>query len=77
VERAFVGRHDQPAAPFREGGKPYPVNHPAPTLGEYNERILGGLLGLSTEELGRLAAAKVIGTEAMPRAPGRTRIAAE
>jgi formyl-CoA transferase len=37
------------------------VRHAGPGLGEHNTEILGGLLGLNTETLTRLQAAKVIG----------------
>ena len=77
VERPFVGRHDQPSAPFRECDAPYPVHHPAPTLGEFNERVLMGLLGLSRADMDRLAKANVIGTKALPRTRTATNIAAE
>jgi crotonobetainyl-CoA:carnitine CoA-transferase CaiB-like acyl-CoA transferase len=77
VERAFVGRHDQPSAPFREGAGPYPVLRPAPTLGEHNEQVLTGLLGLTRADLDRLAASNIIGTEALRRPSGTGRIAAE
>lgn len=67
ARRAFVGEHLQLSAPFRPaGGPPLPVRRPAPTLGEDNATVLGGLLGLAAEELERLAAAGVIGTEAVP-----------
>jgi crotonobetainyl-CoA:carnitine CoA-transferase CaiB-like acyl-CoA transferase len=36
---------------------------PAPTLGQHNEEILGGLLGLSKEEIQTLADEQVIGVE--------------
>jgi crotonobetainyl-CoA:carnitine CoA-transferase CaiB-like acyl-CoA transferase len=31
------------------------VDRPAPCLGEHNEKILGGLLGLTSDELAALA----------------------
>ena len=69
VDRPFCGPHLQPSLPFREGFGPYPVRHPAPTLGEFNEQVLGDMLGLSPDELAILAAKGVIGTEALPPAP--------
>ncbi len=66
VDRLWVGRHPQPSAPWREADAPVPVRWPAATMGQYNEEVLGGLLGLSAAELGRLANADVIGTEALP-----------
>ena len=68
VERAWVGRHDQPSAPFRENGVPYSVRHAAPTLGEFNSSVLGGLLGLQPAELAALEQAGVIGCEGRPPA---------
>jgi crotonobetainyl-CoA:carnitine CoA-transferase CaiB-like acyl-CoA transferase len=35
----------------------------APTLGEHNEEVLGGELGLSADELEELAADQIIGTK--------------
>jgi crotonobetainyl-CoA:carnitine CoA-transferase CaiB-like acyl-CoA transferase len=76
TDRAWLGPHRQPSAPFREaGGAPYPVRRPAPTLGEDNEAVLGGLLGLSPAELARLEVAKVIGTEAIPVSQRKARAA--
>jgi crotonobetainyl-CoA:carnitine CoA-transferase CaiB-like acyl-CoA transferase len=67
ITRAHVGEHLQLSAPFRpSGGGPLPVRHAAPTLGEYNTAVLGGMLGLSEAELARLAETGVIGTEAVP-----------
>jgi len=66
TERKFFGPHVQSALPFRESKKPYPVRYPAPTMGEFNDAVLGGILGLSPAELARLADAEIIGTEALP-----------
>jgi len=46
---------------------------PAATLGQYNEEVLGGLLGLSKSELDRLARDSVIGSEALPPAQRKAR----
>ena len=73
IERAHVGRHPQPSPPYREGAAPIAVRAPAPTLGEHNDQVLGGLLGLSQIELERLANAHVIGTEALPPAQRKAR----
>jgi crotonobetainyl-CoA:carnitine CoA-transferase CaiB-like acyl-CoA transferase len=66
-DRAFIGPHRLSSAPFREGRDPYPIRRVAPTLGQDNEAILRGRLGLGTAELERLAAAGVIGTIPKPR----------
>ena len=63
VDRAFIGKHPQPSMPFRDGEKPFPVRMPPPTLGEHNQEILGGLLGLSDAEIDQLAREGIIGTE--------------
>ena len=74
IERPFVGAHDQPSAPFREAGQgPYAVRRPAPTLGQDNAAVLGGLLGLGEADMRRLEAGQVIGCEAVPVAQRRAR----
>jgi crotonobetainyl-CoA:carnitine CoA-transferase CaiB-like acyl-CoA transferase len=61
-DRAVVGRQPNPSAPYRFGAAPIPVNTPAPTLGEHNAEVLGGLLGLSADELSDLNARGIIGS---------------
>jgi len=73
IDRAYVGRHPQPSAPYRENGSPIAVRIPATTLGQYNDEILGGLLGLSQAELEQLARDGVIGREALPPAQRKAR----
>ncbi|MET4236321.1 crotonobetainyl-CoA:carnitine CoA-transferase CaiB-like acyl-CoA transferase [Bradyrhizobium sp. LA6.10] len=63
IERAFIGLHPQPSMPIREDAKPYPIRTPAPTLGQHNQEILSGLLGLSDEEIVQLAREGIIGTK--------------
>ena len=67
-ERAFVGDHPNPSAPFRpvaEDGpsRPYAVEWPAPTLGQHNREVLTRLLDLTNNELDALERDRVIGTE--------------
>jgi crotonobetainyl-CoA:carnitine CoA-transferase CaiB-like acyl-CoA transferase len=66
IERDYIGRHPQPSPPYRADGTAIAVRTAAPTLGQYNDDVLGGLLGLSKAELDRLAAEGVIGCEALP-----------
>jgi crotonobetainyl-CoA:carnitine CoA-transferase CaiB-like acyl-CoA transferase len=63
VDRAFIGKHPQPSIPFREGAKPFPIRSAPPTLGQHNQEILGGLLGLSDAEIDQLTCEGIIGTE--------------
>ncbi|MDJ0853216.1 MAG: CoA transferase [Myxococcota bacterium] len=57
-----VGAMPLPSLPFRYAGVDRWLRTPAPTLGQHNERVLGGLLGLSRESLRELEAEGVIGT---------------
>lgn len=61
VVHPVIGEHEMLGVPFRIGSRPDGVyERAAPTLGQHNEEILGGLLGLSASELEGLAAAGVI-----------------
>ena len=63
VDRAFIGKHPQPSMPFRESSEPFAIRSAPPTLGEHNNEILGGVLGLSEAEIAQLARDGIIGTE--------------
>lgn len=67
VSRAFVGEQPGPSAPYRIGAQPLPIVAPAPTLGQHNQEVLGGILGLTAQDLDRLSELGVIGTR--PRMP--------
>ena len=65
AERRFIGNHVVPHAPYLLDGKRPPLRNPSPTLGEHNESVLAGDLGLSEDELRRLADDGIIGTRAI------------
>ena len=65
LDRAFVGRHLSSRSAFRLDGQAPPLGGSAPTLGQANAEVLGGLLGLSDPELQSLARAGVIGQRAV------------
>jgi crotonobetainyl-CoA:carnitine CoA-transferase CaiB-like acyl-CoA transferase len=61
-EHPVVGAMPLPSWPFRYASIDRWLRTPAPTMGQHNEPVLGGLLGLSSEELRDLEAEGVIGT---------------
>lgn len=62
VEHPVVGPMPLPGQPFRWSGHEAWLRSPAPTLGQHNEEILCGILGLSAEDLQRLESEGVIGS---------------
>ena len=68
IERKYVGLQPNPVAPYRDGTAPYGIDAPAPTLGQHNRQVLGGLLGLSDEALTELEDTGIIGSR--PVMPG-------
>ena len=54
------GELPQPGVVPRLSGTPGAVKHRAPTLGEHNREVYGGLLGIADDELAQLAADGVI-----------------
>ena len=62
VVHPVVGEHRYPGWPMRLSGGPTRWHRsPAPLVGEHNEDVLGGLLGLNADELAHLRTADVIG----------------
>lgn len=61
LSRAFCGRHRYPQFPIRFSDAACGQRTPAPTLGQHNEEVLTGLLGVSPGELASLEEAGIIG----------------
>jgi crotonobetainyl-CoA:carnitine CoA-transferase CaiB-like acyl-CoA transferase len=61
-EHPVVGAMPLPSLPFRYASVERWLRTPAPTLGQHNERVLCGILGLSPDALRDLEAEGVIGT---------------
>jgi crotonobetainyl-CoA:carnitine CoA-transferase CaiB-like acyl-CoA transferase len=66
VHNEVVGTHPVPGMPFRMSGVDRWIRQGAFLVGEHNDEVLGGLLGLSEQERTRLTEAGVIGTEPPP-----------
>ncbi len=64
ADRAFIGRHLTPHAPYRLDGMRPPLVDPTPTLGQHNAEVLGGILGISPDDRRQLERDGVIGTRA-------------
>jgi crotonobetainyl-CoA:carnitine CoA-transferase CaiB-like acyl-CoA transferase len=62
INHPVVGAHPTPTMPFRYRSVPNWLRSPAPTIGQHNVEILGGLLGHDAEELDALESAGIIGT---------------
>jgi crotonobetainyl-CoA:carnitine CoA-transferase CaiB-like acyl-CoA transferase len=63
--RPFTGETLTTSLPFRNGASPFPVRLAAPTLGQFNDEVLGDLLGLTQQEIAGLKERLVIGSEAI------------
>jgi crotonobetainyl-CoA:carnitine CoA-transferase CaiB-like acyl-CoA transferase len=62
VVHPLVGEHEYPGWPMRFSAGPNRYWHgPAPLLGQHNDEVLGGELGVSEDELARLRERHVIG----------------
>ncbi len=61
LDRAHVGPVRYPVLPFKFSRSPGNVERPGPTLGQDNDSVLGGLLGVSGARLAALRASRVIG----------------
>ncbi|MCU1400265.1 MAG: putative CoA-transferase [Acidimicrobiales bacterium] len=69
VDRAVVGAHELWGMPVRPlERQPWTwTERPSPTLGEHNDEILGGLLGIDEAERARLEEAGIIGRRWLTR----------
>ena len=70
LERAVVGVRPHPATPWRIDSRRAPLRRPAPLLGEHNDAVLGGLLGLPGAEIAALRDSGVIGDRPTTTARG-------
>jgi crotonobetainyl-CoA:carnitine CoA-transferase CaiB-like acyl-CoA transferase len=67
IDRAYVGPVRYPVLPFKFSRTPGHVQRAGPTLGQDNDHILGGLLGVPEARLAALRAARVIGETLEPQ----------
>jgi len=61
VPHPVVGSLPLAGMPFRMTGRDRWIDSPAPTMGQHNREVLGGLLGVDDDELARLTDSGVIG----------------
>ncbi len=62
-----VGPKPYPTAGWRMSSTPMSIRGPAPTLGQHNEEVLGGLIGVPPDELQQLEEQGVIGHQPIQR----------
>ncbi len=62
IDHPEVGSQPHGSGPWRFGDAFLPIQRPAPTLGQHNAEVFGGMLGLSDRELATLEEAGIIGT---------------
>ena len=60
VEHPLMGKKRVLRPPWRFSKTPATINRHGPLMGEHNDFLLGGLLGMSKEEIERLTAAEVL-----------------
>ena len=60
VDHSVAGRWEYPTAPYQFSETPWSVRRPSPLLGEHNRQVFEGRLGLSSQDMARLKANKVI-----------------
>jgi crotonobetainyl-CoA:carnitine CoA-transferase CaiB-like acyl-CoA transferase len=60
IAHPVAGAFKYPGAPLKYSATPWELRMPAPTLGQHNQEILGGRLGLSAARLGELKRTGVI-----------------
>lgn len=60
MEQEGIGKHAVLQPPFHLSATPARIVRPGPRLGEHNRYILGELLGLGEEEIGRLGAEGIL-----------------
>jgi crotonobetainyl-CoA:carnitine CoA-transferase CaiB-like acyl-CoA transferase len=70
AERPCSGRYQASTAWFRSGAGPMPIRRVAPTLGQHNEEVLAGMLGLDPSRIAELERIGIIGNTALPKPPG-------
>ena len=62
INHPQTGAQQYPGLPWRMSTTPGEIRAPAPTLGQHNREIYGGLLGMAAADIDALESAGVIGT---------------
>jgi crotonobetainyl-CoA:carnitine CoA-transferase CaiB-like acyl-CoA transferase len=63
IDRAVVGTHLYPGPVARFSQTPLSAERPAPLLGEHNRAVLGGMLGMTEDDIDALERDGVIGSQ--------------